>query len=156
MDKETFDAKLKSKFSEEHYTVLYYGKNSYENSVLQCLDCGRRIEVNTGELFRARRKHICSKCHYKRKDTKRNEIAVSERLTTNGHELISFFMKERKELNIMLLVLDVENAAISMKKRSRIFLDRNMIVVSVKVLKKVKIQTFLYLNLKSVMGKVLL
>ena len=96
MNKETFDAKLKSKFSEEHYTVLYYGSNSAENSVLQCLDCGRRIEVNTGELFRSRRKHICSKCHYKRKDTKRNEDIVSERLIANGHILISFFMKERK------------------------------------------------------------
>ena len=96
MNKEAFDAKLKNKFGEENYTVLYYGKNSHENSVLRCLDCGRRIEVNTGELFRARRKHICSKCHYKREDTKRNEIAISERLATNGHELISFFMRERK------------------------------------------------------------
>ena len=96
MNKEAFDARLKNKFSEEHYTVLYYGKNSYENSILRCLDCGRRIEVNTGELFRARRKHICSKCHYKREDTKINKIIISERLTTNGHDSISFFMKERK------------------------------------------------------------
>lgn len=96
MNKETFDAKLKNKFNEENYAVLYYGANSSENSVLRCLDCGRRIEVNTGELFRARRKHICSKCHYKREDTKRNENILSERLASKGHTSISFFMKERK------------------------------------------------------------
>lgn len=96
MDKKTFDTKLKAKFGEENYTVLYYGANSSENSVLRCLDCNRRIEVNTGELFRTRRKHICSKCHYKREDTKKNESAVIDRLESNGHCAITFFMKERK------------------------------------------------------------
>lgn len=96
MNRETFDAKLKEKFGDEHYSVLHYGANSHENSVLRCLDCGGRIEVNTGELFRARRKHICVKCHYKRKDTERNEALVTERLTSKGHEVISFYMKSRK------------------------------------------------------------
>ena len=96
MNKEVFDEKLKNKFSGENYIVLHYGNNSSENSVLQCLDCGRRIEVNTGELFRSRRKHICSKCHYKRLDTKSNEDIISKRLLLKGHENFSFFMKERK------------------------------------------------------------
>lgn len=96
MNKENFDAKLKEKFGDEHYTVLYYGLKSTENSVLRCLDCNRRIEINTGELFRARRKHICSKCHYKRKDTLQNEKILLERLKANGHNEVSFFMKDRK------------------------------------------------------------
>ena len=96
MNKITFDAKLKEKFGDEHYTVLHYGSNSSENSVLRCLDCGCRIEVNTGELFRTRRKHICAKCHYKRCDTLRNEKIIFERLTAKGHNSISFFIKERK------------------------------------------------------------
>lgn len=95
MNKEKFDTKLKEKFPDENYSVLYYGKNSYENSVLKCLDCGRRIEVNTGELFRSRRRHICSKCHYKRKGTQLNENVIRERLLVNGHTDIHFFMQNR-------------------------------------------------------------
>lgn len=90
MNKKIFDEKLKNKFSGENYTVLHYGNNSSENSVLRCLDCERRIEVNTGELFRSRGKHICSKCHYKRLDTKRNENIISKRLLSKGCKDFSF------------------------------------------------------------------
>lgn len=96
MNKEIFDKKLQEKFSDENYTVLYYGKNSYENSVLKCLDCGRRIEVNTGELFRKRRKHICSACHYIRKDTLVNRNNISKLLTQKDCTEIEFYMSERK------------------------------------------------------------
>lgn len=94
MNKEQFDAKLANKFPDERYTVLYYGKNSYENSVLRCLDCKRRIEVNTGELFRARRKHICSKCHYKRIDTITNEQTVINKLSQTNCMDIEFYMED--------------------------------------------------------------
>ena len=96
MNIEVFEEKLRNKFPDEHYTILYHGKHSSENSVLLCLDCNRRIEVNTGELFRARRKHICAKCHYKRQDTLTNENTIRERLTEHGHNDISFFMKDRQ------------------------------------------------------------
>lgn len=95
MDRQQFEEKLKNKFPDEKYTIIYAGKNSYEKTSLKCLDCGRRIEVNTGELFRARRKHICSKCHYKRQDTQRNENIIKERLKDKATN-IEFYMKNRK------------------------------------------------------------
>lgn len=94
MEKEKFIEKMANKFPNEHYTIIHYGKNSHENSVVKCLDCSRRIEVNTGELFRTRRRHICSKCHYKRIDTARNEKILRERLMGKA-ENISFFMEKR-------------------------------------------------------------
>lgn len=96
MDKKNFDIKLKEKFGSERYKVLHYGLEPSENCVFQCLDCGRRIEVKMGDLFSSRRKHICSKCHYKRKDILQNEEILSKRLLNNGHSTISFFMKKRK------------------------------------------------------------
>ena len=95
MTLENFKQKLENKFPEENYVIIYAGKNSYEHSVLKCLDCGRRIEVNTGELFRSRRKYICTKCHYKRKDTRRNEEIISLRLKDKANN-INFFMQDRK------------------------------------------------------------
>ena len=95
MNKETFDKKLKEKFPNENYTVLYYGKSSQENSVLRCLDCQHRIEVNTGELFRARRKHICSNCHYLRKDTQANRTKILKELNQKRCSNIEFYMCER-------------------------------------------------------------
>jgi len=66
---ENFNKKMAEKFVEEDYTIIYAGKNSSENSIIKCNTCGRKIIVNTGELFRKRRKHICSKCYYLRIDT---------------------------------------------------------------------------------------
>lgn len=94
MDEKTFKEKLKLKFPEENYSIIYAGKNSSEKSTLKCLDCGRRIIVNTGELFRARRKYICTKCHYKRKDTQRNEEIIRERLKDCATD-INFYMQNR-------------------------------------------------------------
>lgn len=95
MTLKNFKQKLENKFPEENYIIIYAGKNSYENSVLKCLDCGRRIEINTGELFRNRRKYICTKCHYKRKDTQRNEEIILLRLENKANN-INFFMRDRK------------------------------------------------------------
>ena len=95
MIQEEFIKKLKIKFPNEQYKIIYAGKNSYEDSVFECLLCGKRIIINTGELFRTRRKHICSKCYYKRQDTLRNENILKERLKDKATN-ISFFMQERK------------------------------------------------------------
>lgn len=95
MNKQDFDRKLLEKFPNENYTVLYYGKDSYDNTVLKCLDCDRRIVVRTGDLFAKRRKHICSKCHYKRADTLRNEQRIIEKLHEAGHTDIEFYMESR-------------------------------------------------------------
>lgn len=94
MEQDRFDKKLRDKFPNEHYIVIHYGENSSKNTVIRCLDCGRHIEVNTGELFRARRKHICSKCHYKRKDTEKNESIIKEKLAVSNCYDIEFYMEE--------------------------------------------------------------
>lgn len=96
MTQTEFDNKLAEKFAGERFTVLHYGKNSYDTSVFRCLDCGLRIEVKTNELFRARRKHICTKCHYKRADTKRNEDKVISLLSAQGFTNIEFYMEDSK------------------------------------------------------------
>ena len=94
MDEKTFKERLELKFPGENYSIIYAGRNSSEKTSLKCLDCGRRIIVNTGELFRARRKHICAKCHYKRKDTQRNEKIIRERLKDCATD-INFYMQNR-------------------------------------------------------------
>ena len=96
MNQADFDTKLKNKFPDEKYVVVYYGKNSSDTTLLKCLSCGRKIQVNTGELFRTRRKHICSKCYYKRQDTIKNELIVRERLEQINCTQIEFYMKARK------------------------------------------------------------
>lgn len=95
MDQQTFDKKLANKFPNEKYVVLHYGENSAAETVIKCLECGRRIIVNTGELFRTRRKHICSRCHYKRKDTLKNEETITKRLLEANHFDIEFYMERR-------------------------------------------------------------
>ena len=95
MIQKDFIDKVKEKFPDEEFKIIYAGKNSKENSVFKCLICGRRIEINTGELFRTRRKHICSKCYYKRQDTQKNEEILLERLKGKATN-IEFYMKERK------------------------------------------------------------
>ena len=95
MNKEDFIKKMQEKFPNEKYTIIYAAPKTTENSVLKCGVCGRRIEVNTGELFRTRRKHVCSKCYYKRKDTEKNEEVIRERLKDCATN-IEFYMQERK------------------------------------------------------------
>lgn len=94
MNQEQFINKVKTKFPDENYKIIYAGKNTSETSIFKCLDCGRRIEVNTGELFRSRRRHICSKCNYKRKDTEKNENIIRERLINKAIN-VEFYMKDR-------------------------------------------------------------
>lgn len=94
MDQELFIKKLENKYPGESYKVIYVGENSSKTTVLKCLSCGRRIEVKTGELFSDKRKHICSKCNYKRADTKRNEEIIKTRLLGKA-ENIEFYMKDR-------------------------------------------------------------
>lgn len=95
MNQEQFIEKLKDKYSNEDYTVVYAGKNSYESSVIKCNICGKRIQINTGELLRNRRKHICSKCYYKRQNILKNEKIIENRLK-NVASNIEFYTQERK------------------------------------------------------------
>lgn len=94
MNQEEFKQKLKEKFPNEEFTIIYIGKNTKKNSVFKCSLCGRRIEINNSELFRTRRKHICTKCYYKRKDTIKNENILKERLQNKATN-INFFMQDR-------------------------------------------------------------
>lgn len=96
MDEQKFDERLKKKFSHEEYSVIYRGKNSHEDSVIKCLSCGRRIIVNTGELFRSRRKNICSKCNYLRIDTKKNQKTLEGIFREKGIVEYEFFMFTQK------------------------------------------------------------
>lgn len=97
MTKEEFIEKMAKKFAHENYTILKFGKNTYENSIIKCNTCGRQIIVNTGELFRTRRKNICSKCNYKRKDTARNEEIVIKALKEHSTlNFIEFYFVRKK------------------------------------------------------------
>ena len=95
MNQVEFEKRLKEKYPDEHYKIIYAGTRNKDNSVIKCLDCGRRITTNTGELFRNRRKHICSKCHYKRRDTAANEEIIRKRLEGKASN-ITFFIQDRK------------------------------------------------------------
>lgn len=88
--------KIKEKFPNENFSVIYAGKNSYENSILKCLNCGREITVNTGELFRKRRTKICSKCNYLRKDTEENRKIIIQKIKDKAYN-IEFFMKKQSK-----------------------------------------------------------
>ena len=96
MTKEQFLEKINKKFADENFSIIYMGKNSSENSIIKCLDCNRKITVNTGELFRSRRKHICSKCYYLRKDTQINRDKVLTLLKDKAYN-IEFFMKKQSK-----------------------------------------------------------
>lgn len=95
MTEEKYYSKLQEKFGGEHFTVIHRGENSSDSSIFKCLDCGRRITIQNGELFRKKRKYICAKCHYKRRDTERNEQIIRKRLEGKT-ENIRFFMENRK------------------------------------------------------------
>lgn len=94
MTLDKFEEKLKQKFPNEHYTIIYAGKNSAENSIIKCLDCNRKITVNTGELFRSRRKSICCKCNRIREDTLKNREKVKNILKDIGYDF-NFFMSKQ-------------------------------------------------------------
>lgn len=102
MTREDFIKKINNKFPDEEYSIIYAGKHSGENSVLKCGICNRRIEVNTGELFRARRQHICAKCYYKRVDTQKNEELLLQRLENKATN-IEFYMKEHKGIRYHMI-----------------------------------------------------
>jgi len=70
MTKEEFELKMKNKFPNESYEIIEYGLTSTSRSTIKCLDCEKVFSVVTSELFRARRKYVCGKCHAApRKDT---------------------------------------------------------------------------------------
>jgi len=96
MTEKQFLEKINKKFSDEKFSIVYMGKNSSENSIIKCLSCGRKITVNTGELFRSRRKYICTKCHSLRKDTQVNHDKVLKLLNGKAYN-IEFFMKKQSK-----------------------------------------------------------
>lgn len=97
MTLENFKQKLENKFPEEKYVIIRAGESSSDRSILKCLDCGRRIEVSTGELFSQQRKHLCSKCYYKRQDALKNEKTILSRLENKAYD-IKFFMKGKNSV----------------------------------------------------------
>lgn len=96
MNYEDFVKKITSKFPNENFEIINWGKNSYENSVIKCLNCNREITINTGELFRKRRTKICSKCNYIRTDTLENREKIKEKIKNKGYN-IEFFMSKQSE-----------------------------------------------------------
>lgn len=94
MTREKFEEKMRIKFSQEKYSIIYAGKNSYENSIIKCLDCKRKIVVNTEELFRTRRKHICFRCSSMHLDTEKNRAQILSKIEDKGYN-IEFFMKKQ-------------------------------------------------------------
>lgn len=90
---------MEDKFPNENYKIIYAGKNSYENSVIQCLTCGRKIISNTGELFRKRRKCLCVNCHYLRKDTEKNREIILNKIKDKAYNIEFFMEKQSKEGN---------------------------------------------------------
>lgn len=96
MKYEDFMMKIKSKFPNEEFEVIQWGKNSGEISIIKCLNCNREISVNTGELFRKRRIKICSKCNYIRQDTIKNRELIKKRIGDKGY-LIDFFMEKQSQ-----------------------------------------------------------
>lgn len=94
MNEKQFIEKLQKKFNDEEYKIIYSGKNSSEDSILLCLNCNKKIIVNTGELFRDRRQHICSACYNLKKSTQKNREIVLEKIKDKNYN-IDFFMQKR-------------------------------------------------------------
>lgn len=91
MNENKFIEKMKEKYKDKNYLIIYAGKNSYENSIILCLNCNNKIICNTGELFRKRRKTLCRKCEYIRKDTIKNREFIIEKIKNEASN-IYFFM----------------------------------------------------------------
>ena len=96
MNIDEFKLKMIEKFPNENYSIIYAGKNSYEKSKIKCLDCGQIITINTGELFRKRKKILCSKCNFIRQDTINNSEKVKELLKGKAIN-IEFFMERQSK-----------------------------------------------------------
>ena len=96
MTKEQFDEKMKEKFPDESYKIIYYGANSFENSIIECLSCHKKITINTGELFRKRKKHLCSHCCTLREDTVKNREFIYNSIKDEAYN-IEFFMKKQSK-----------------------------------------------------------
>lgn len=96
MTREKFEEKKRTKFPDADYTIIYAGKNSYEESIIKCNTCGRKVISNTGELFRSRRKCLCANCSYIRKDTEKNREIIRSLIGDKGYN-IEFFMKKQSK-----------------------------------------------------------
>lgn len=123
MNQVEFEKRLKEKYPDEHYKIIYAGTCTKEDSAIKCLDCGRRITVNTSELFRNRRKHICSKCYYKRKDTVANEEIIRKRLEGKANS-INFFMQDRRGIRHNMVSFTCNNCGRINTKEMANFLKR--------------------------------
>lgn len=95
MTQEEFITKMHTKYPQELFLLIHLGEKSTDKSVVLCGNCNRRIEAANYEWFRERRKHICSKCFYKREDTIKNEQLVAEKLKGKAYN-INFVMKDGK------------------------------------------------------------
>lgn len=96
MNIEQFTQKIREKFPNENYSIIYAGKNSYDNSKIKCLDCGKTIIINTGELFRTRRKILCKNCNFIRQDTLKNRQIIAKKLNNKASN-VEFFMKKQSK-----------------------------------------------------------
>lgn len=108
MNQEEFKQKLKERYPDEEYVVIHIGKESSDNSTFKCARCERRITIKNSDLFSSRRKHICTKCYYKREDTIRNENNLRERLQSKATN-INFFMQERKGIRHNMISFTCNN-----------------------------------------------
>lgn len=97
MKYDDFVKKMEEKFSTEKYEIIYAGQNSSERSVIKCLSCNKIVTINTGELFRNRKKFLCSNCNsILRKDTIKNREIVLSKIKEKGYN-IEFFMSKQSE-----------------------------------------------------------
>ena len=102
---------MKEKYKDKNYLIIYAGKNSHENSIILCLNCNNKITCNTGELFRKRRKTLCRKCEYIRKDTIKNREFIIEKIKNEASNIyflwISFRIMEIMAILLNLLAIVV-------------------------------------------------
>lgn len=96
MNREIFEKKLREHFPNENYLIIYAGINSSDISKIQCLNCKKIIETNTGELLRKRRRYICADCNHIRNDTKKNRETLQNILKEKATN-IEFFMKKQSK-----------------------------------------------------------
>lgn len=108
MNQEEFKQKLNKKYPDEEYVIIHAGEKSSENSIFKCLRCGRQIVIKNGDLFSSRRKHVCVKCYYKRKDTIKNENIIKKRLQGKATD-INFFMQDRKGIRHNMVTFTCNN-----------------------------------------------
>lgn len=95
MDLKELAKKLDKKFPNEPYSIVHGGEKSNDITILKCLQCGRKIRAKNSYWFSKKKKHICSKCSYKRKDTERNEKIILDKLKGKATD-IRFYMEDTK------------------------------------------------------------